>query len=87
MLLGLGLMPVTRITDHTSSLIDHIYTNTSEKRSDPESALPTFVITFQYFVIWLALYLLLMNQGIFEISHTSTKASFFKTKLLSTSKA
>ena len=35
MLLGQGLMPVitqaTRITDHTSSLIDHIYTNTPEK--------------------------------------------------------
>jgi len=35
MILGLGLMPIitkaTRITDHTSSLIDHIYTNTPEK--------------------------------------------------------
>ena len=35
MILGLGLMPIitkaTRITDHTSSLIDYIYTNTPEK--------------------------------------------------------
>ena len=33
MLLGPGLMPVkaTRITDHSSSLIDHIYTDTPEK--------------------------------------------------------
>ena len=35
MLFDLGFMPVitkaTRVTDHTSSLIDHIYTNTPEK--------------------------------------------------------
>ena len=35
MLLSLGLMPIitkpTRITDHTATLIDHIYTNTLEK--------------------------------------------------------
>ena len=35
MLSDLGFMPVitkaTRVTDHTSSLIDHIYTNTPEK--------------------------------------------------------
>ena len=35
MLWGRGLMPVitkaTRITDHTLSLIDHIYTDTPEK--------------------------------------------------------
>ena len=35
MLLSLGFMPIitkpTRITDHTATLIDHIYTNTPEK--------------------------------------------------------
>ena len=35
MLFDLGFMPVitkaTRVTDHTSSIIDHIYTNTPEK--------------------------------------------------------
>ena len=35
MLLTLGFMPIitkpTRITDHTATLIDHIYTNTPEK--------------------------------------------------------
>ena len=69
MLLGLGLLTsitkATRITDHTSSLIDHIYTNTPEKVIKPEkSALLMFLTTFQRFVLWPELYLLLMSRSI-----------------------
>ena len=53
MLLSLGFMPIitkpTRITDHTATLIDHIYTNTPEKLiksgiclSDISDHLPVF---------------------------------------------
>ena len=55
MLLSLGFMPIitkaTRITDHTVTLIDHIYTNTSEKLiksgiclADISDHLPVFCI-------------------------------------------
>ena len=77
MLLNLGYMPIitkaTRFTDHSATLIDHIYTNAPQKVFTSISVSPIFLI------ICLASVLLLLNfrctymKNIIGISRTSIK--------------
>ena len=92
MLLSLVFMPIitkpTRITDHTATLIDHIYTNTPEKLlksglclADISDHIPVFCTMAN------TLPTSQMNQGFFETLDILMKMPFTKICLQLISKA
>ena len=72
MLLNLGYIPMinkaTRITNHSATLIDHIYTNSLEKIIKSGICLLTFLIIYLVFVLYQLRSQNLYMRGIIETS-------------------
>ena len=82
MLLSLGFMPIitkpTRITDHTATLIDHIYTNTPEKLIKSGICLADIFDHLPVFCTMATHFLQIMNRDFFQTLSILMKRPFTK---------